>query len=600
MTYSLAVDLNIPMIGMLRRKAEKVIIDTALKGLKRRVESASVTSRRADPAATLPRRARRAVHRQGRRRQDDARRGHRRAARALRAARCWWSPPTPRTRSATRSRPTSAASPPSWTPGCSPRTSTRGRCSTARGRRLQGHLRTVLAGAGRRRAGGRRADRAARRRGAARARRGAPARRDAGRGRSWSSTAGRRPRRCGCSACPRRCRRTWNGCSRPTAAPCAGCSPASPAAGRDAQPAWDRTVDALDALAEQLQRAARPARRPATTSIRLVLTPERVVAAETRRTLTALALHGLRVDGLVANRVLPGPPPSLRGPAGALAARAARRAAGRARRAGRRCRCRCARPSTPPPSRPACPHCWSSADALYGADDPVAPAAPPARRCCRCAAPPARGTSLDSEFELVLRLPGAADGPLDLARVDDDLAVTAGGTRRMVALPSVLRRCTVTARPPGRRRPVRRVRARPRGVAAGDRPGDGGAAAGTRALGRGAAARSRAAPRSTGSSPCSTGCASDRRPDAAPATLRVVPGVRGDRRAARGAPRAGRRGWPSTPPGCSRVLRAALEEGGAGRAGPSRRPGRRRRRRPGAPARRAAACSASRRRRQAR
>ena len=40
-TYSLAVDLNIPMIGMLRRKAEKVIIDTALKGLKRRVESAS-------------------------------------------------------------------------------------------------------------------------------------------------------------------------------------------------------------------------------------------------------------------------------------------------------------------------------------------------------------------------------------------------------------------------------------------------------------------------------------------------------------------------------------------------------------------------------
>ena len=38
-TYRLAVDLSIPMIGMLRRKAEKVIIDTALKGLKRRVES---------------------------------------------------------------------------------------------------------------------------------------------------------------------------------------------------------------------------------------------------------------------------------------------------------------------------------------------------------------------------------------------------------------------------------------------------------------------------------------------------------------------------------------------------------------------------------
>jgi ribosome-associated toxin RatA of RatAB toxin-antitoxin module len=37
-TYSLAVELNIPMIGMLRRKAEKIIIDTALKELKRRVE----------------------------------------------------------------------------------------------------------------------------------------------------------------------------------------------------------------------------------------------------------------------------------------------------------------------------------------------------------------------------------------------------------------------------------------------------------------------------------------------------------------------------------------------------------------------------------
>jgi len=37
-TYTLSVELNIPMIGMLRRKAEKIIIDTALKELKRRVE----------------------------------------------------------------------------------------------------------------------------------------------------------------------------------------------------------------------------------------------------------------------------------------------------------------------------------------------------------------------------------------------------------------------------------------------------------------------------------------------------------------------------------------------------------------------------------
>lgn len=37
--YSLLVDLKIPVLGMLKRKAEKVIIDTALKDLKKRVES---------------------------------------------------------------------------------------------------------------------------------------------------------------------------------------------------------------------------------------------------------------------------------------------------------------------------------------------------------------------------------------------------------------------------------------------------------------------------------------------------------------------------------------------------------------------------------
>lgn len=36
--YVLTLDLKIPMLGLLRRKAEKVITDTALKELKRRVE----------------------------------------------------------------------------------------------------------------------------------------------------------------------------------------------------------------------------------------------------------------------------------------------------------------------------------------------------------------------------------------------------------------------------------------------------------------------------------------------------------------------------------------------------------------------------------
>jgi hypothetical protein len=38
-TYRLVLDLSIPLIGMIKRKGEKMIIDTALKGLKKRVES---------------------------------------------------------------------------------------------------------------------------------------------------------------------------------------------------------------------------------------------------------------------------------------------------------------------------------------------------------------------------------------------------------------------------------------------------------------------------------------------------------------------------------------------------------------------------------
>jgi ribosome-associated toxin RatA of RatAB toxin-antitoxin module len=38
-TYCLRVELSIPMLGMLRRKAERVVLDTALRELKKRVES---------------------------------------------------------------------------------------------------------------------------------------------------------------------------------------------------------------------------------------------------------------------------------------------------------------------------------------------------------------------------------------------------------------------------------------------------------------------------------------------------------------------------------------------------------------------------------
>ena len=38
-TYKAKVDITIPMLGMIKRKMERLVIDTALKGLKKRVES---------------------------------------------------------------------------------------------------------------------------------------------------------------------------------------------------------------------------------------------------------------------------------------------------------------------------------------------------------------------------------------------------------------------------------------------------------------------------------------------------------------------------------------------------------------------------------
>jgi ribosome-associated toxin RatA of RatAB toxin-antitoxin module len=44
-TYQLTVDVKIPMLGTIKRKAEKVIIERALDGLKKRVESESAGGR---------------------------------------------------------------------------------------------------------------------------------------------------------------------------------------------------------------------------------------------------------------------------------------------------------------------------------------------------------------------------------------------------------------------------------------------------------------------------------------------------------------------------------------------------------------------------
>lgn len=214
------------------------------------------------------------------------------------------------------------------------------------------------------------------------------------------------------------------------------------AGGKDSAGAWESTIIALDALAGDLGGLRAMLGDHTRTSIRLVLTPERVVAAETRRTLTALALHGLRVDDCVVNRIVPGPPPSLRGPAARwLRERHVEQQSVLVDLAGLGVPLRTAAHTAAEPT--GLPALLEIARGLYGDDDPAVAAdqAPPLLEVRRTAG---TGTSRDSVFELVLRLPGAADGPLDLARVGDDLAVSAGGTRRLVALPSVLRRCEIT------------------------------------------------------------------------------------------------------------------------------------------------------------
>ncbi|MGH9138671.1 MAG: ArsA family ATPase [Acidimicrobiales bacterium] len=71
-----------------------------------------------------------------------------------------------------------------------------------------------------------------------------------------------------------------------------------PMAGDEVFAATRRFYDRLDGVKELLT-------DPETTSMRLVVNPERMVIAEARRTFTYLSLFGYRVDAVIANRLLP-------------------------------------------------------------------------------------------------------------------------------------------------------------------------------------------------------------------------------------------------------------------------------------------------------
>jgi arsenite-transporting ATPase len=163
---------------------------------------------------------------------------------------------------------------------------------------------------------------------------------------------------------------------------------------------------------------------PARAGVRLVLTPESVVVAESRRTFTGLSLYGFTVDAVVANRVIPagGDDPWR---AGWAAAQAARLDEVRQSFAGL--------PVHVGPYLPAEPVGLEAlaayGSALYGDADPWG------------RPPDVRPLSVEAQGDgavLSMPLPLADRGDVDLARTGDDLVVTVGGQRRVVALPGWL------------------------------------------------------------------------------------------------------------------------------------------------------------------
>ncbi|MCC5578226.1 ArsA family ATPase [Microtetraspora sp. AC03309] len=162
-------------------------------------------------------------------------------------------------------------------------------------------------------------------------------------------------------------------------------------------------------------------------SVRLVLTPEAVVVAEARRTLTSLSLYGYRVDAVIANRVFPGGEDADEWRRGWVEAQA--------RQLSEIHQSFAPLPiHTVPylPAEPVGPRALAQVAAeLYGTADPFAPPA---------AEPPMRVAA----DELVLALPLADKDAVDLARKGEDLIVTAGAYRRVIALPSALARRTIS------------------------------------------------------------------------------------------------------------------------------------------------------------
>ncbi|HEX7462429.1 MAG TPA: ArsA family ATPase [Dermatophilaceae bacterium] len=170
-----------------------------------------------------------------------------------------------------------------------------------------------------------------------------------------------------------------------------------------------------------------------TTSVRLVITPERVVIAESRRTLTALGLFGLAVDQVVVNRVFPEADQKATH-TDWLAGwnEAQRRGLSEVRHSFE---------PVPIVITPYLAHEPVGADALAA----LAEARTGDIRDVLLTSP-TQGMTVcpeDGGYLLTLPLPLVTALDVDLKRRDDELLVSVGDQRRVLSLPSVLRRCVV-------------------------------------------------------------------------------------------------------------------------------------------------------------
>ncbi|MGW1346136.1 ArsA family ATPase [Kribbella sp. NPDC002412] len=168
-------------------------------------------------------------------------------------------------------------------------------------------------------------------------------------------------------------------------------------------------------------------------SVRLVLTPEAVVVAEARRSLTRLSLYGYRVDGVVANRVFP-----------AAGADSWRRQWVAAQRGILEEVADSFRPLPiwESPYRVCEPvgveELAAFAVEMYGGDDPFARATDETSLWVD------RHIDTDGRtYTLTMPLPLASASELELARHGDELIITVGSYRRVLPLPAALARGVV-------------------------------------------------------------------------------------------------------------------------------------------------------------